>query len=653
MRVYTELMDKIFSNSTPDDFKAGISTAVEQALTEGSATFSYDGNTYVFSEANGNVAIEDKKHGEVTMAKVGNSDIKLEGVAPKSDSPTLKSVQERKPSGEDKPVETPGSTEPSAKSDDAKTVTDADKAGVGKNFSDEATLTFSEDEVETVIYSAQEAEALYERLQGTGDVEKAFSLYELSEQIKAYSQLAQAQGYDMSDIYEACSVYSDFADDVMDQYYSDLDINEFFSELDGDEVNEYFSGLDEVESQVLYSCLMDQEDTYTFSEVDDIINEVYSDLELEQPVSEVFSEMNEDEVNEFFSNLSDSESQVILDAIDNDLTFSEVNEQLDVINTPATEVFSEMTEDEADAIFSNMNDSEVNLVLAGIESDATFSEINEGLATLNTPLDEVFSDMTEDEANEFFSDFEDNAVDIVFSMLEDEEANFTYSDFLDVYEAVNTFSDNDLEVVQNNAEALKGAVDDMKQSKDEELAKKVKVLADANCEECEKAEGTEFESPAEAVKEECKKYSEEAAKVLDEKGVNPEDIDKQKIMEEIEQIKQEVAQAQDKAGHAEATAQEAKAAVEAPSDAPKGVESPKSAPEEKPTGDTTDATKPAPAKEVPEEKPTEKTYSTYFGYVEPNDSTTISNSNKEENRIFSEGAGLHESINPCLFTPIN
>lgn len=510
MRIVTELMDRVFSDSTPQEFKDLVMNGIEKAFSEGSCELVGEGYNLSFAEAEGNVAIEDKLHGnEITIAKPSGDEVKLEASA------TQPNVVVPKVEGVTKPVEAPGSTQPDVKDDIEPAIVDKDKAGKDKHFTDdseEVVLTFSESEIENVAFAATETHELYERLQGTQDLNLAMQLYSDSQDLAAYATLAKSFGYDTSDLIENCAIYSEYADEVLTKGFSDMDVNEYFSELSEDEINEYFSGLDEVQSQVLYSALIDQENNYTFSDVEDAINEVYSEIELSQSVQEAFSEFDEDDLNEYFSQFTDNE--------------------IDSINRVLDE-----------------------------NPNASFSDVNEALNELYTPMDQIFSDCTEEELKEFADQVGEDEAMIAFSMALDE--NYTYSDFLDAIEELHTFSEDDAATLVENTQELEKAAKAVTESPDDcELAKKVKVLADKTAEDAESAREAGYEELANEVQQKCQSFSEAAAEALDNAGVDPKSIDAEKVLEEVKEAKATAEHADDKAGAAVQKAAEAKGDAE-------------------------------------------------------------------------------------------
>lgn len=504
MKYVTEFMNKVFSDSTSDDYKEMIAGKIDEARQFGMAELDNGVDNLSFAEVNGDVAIEDKKNGnEVTLAKTtGEGDTKLVAAAP-STTATEKDVISPRIKGEDGEHLPEGESQDDVKVSIEPAITDPEKAGMKRSFSlvfsgfdspdqanefysmldndeneSEENLTFSDDELQNVAFAATQANNDCERLMGTQDLNLAYSLIDDAEQLKAYSVLAESYGHDLSDVYEAAQSYSDYAQEVINNVFSDTDVNDYFSNLDEDEANEFFSNLDDVTADVLYSALNDPEENYTFSDVDEIADQVYSELPLEESVNETFSDASEDEINELFSELTPSEMNVVESILD-----------------------------------ENPN--------------ATFSDLNEGLAEINTPLNEMFSD--EDEANEFFSDASDEEVELFSEMANDSDTVYTYSDYLDALDQYDqAYSDEKLETLANNATELDKAANDLKETKDPELAKKVKLLADETVKDAEEAsdEGHDTDD----VKKMCSAYSELAEDVIAYSG---EDYDPEEVAENV------------------------------------------------------------------------------------------------------------------------
>lgn len=507
MRIVTTLMDKVFSDSTPKSFGDELTAAIQKAMSEGQYSCEIDGAQYNFADCgDGSCVIEDKSNkNELTLAKENaKGETILTGVNPavKSDSPTLKDVVSPRTAGEDSKGNLPaGSTQSDIDVTVEKTagIVDAEKAGVGKalqsNFSlcihgfdteeeaneffseiqdmAENNICFSDDELEQIAFSATELKNDVERLMGTEDLQLAYSIAERAEELRAYSILAENAGHDTSDLIEACNEYSEYADDMIEGIFSDMDVNEYFSELTEDEINEYFSELDEVTADVLYSALTDEEENYTFSDVQDICDVIYSEIaeqdELSQSVQEAFSEFSEDEVNEYFSQ------------------FNEV---------------------EQDAIFSVLDEDE----------NATFSDLNDALAEVNVDLNEMFSDASEDEINEFCENFSEDELDVLQTMMSDEDTNYMYSDFMSYVLDNRTFSDDDLFIFAENMNQLYSAVEDMT-SEDTDLAGSILYFSQQMAEISDSM--TEQGHDMSDVNEKLISFSEKAAENLDKAGVDP------------------------------------------------------------------------------------------------------------------------------------
>lgn len=498
MYIQTDLMTKVFSGedkSFNDSFQASISEAVEN----GEAQLSFSDMNLNFAASDEGVVIEDTVSNEVTLATFSeNGEVELHAYSATQPDVTVPRAQgtdgKHLPNDSTVPVDT---SDPSKNEKDAITIeagiTDPDKAGVGKHFSvcfnnfesedearafadamleDDENMTFSDDELENVAFSCTELQQNVERLQGTGDLDLAYQVLDDASTLRAYSVLAENVGHDMNDVIESCDAFSEIAEDILMDGIANMDVNEYFSNLDEDEATEYFSNLDEVTADVLYSALQDEEN-YTFSEVEEMTDAVNAEIELAQP---------------------------------------------------AVELFSELDDEEADAFFSQFTDNELNYMNSAIEEDPniSFSELNEGLEELNMPLDEMFSDFTEDDFNDMFSEMDDDEVELFSDLISDEEDTFTYSDYLDCLEDLHTFSDDDAQAVASNATELSKAAADLEKTKDPELAKKVKLLADKTVEDAEKGEKGGCDTKD--VKEMCSRYSELAADILDANGIDPESV---------------------------------------------------------------------------------------------------------------------------------
>lgn len=481
MKIMTELMDKIFSDSTPEEFKEKVSEKIDEAKDKGTAELKTADDHLSFAEVDGDVVIEDKKNGnEVTVAKEdGTGETKLEPVVeatkkhsasqPDVVAPATKGVDGEKLTGTLKDAEVPRVEGVDGKSFSLvipgfSSVEEAQQAfsEIQESLSNE-TLSFSEDSLENVAFSINQLTQDFERLLGTANLNLAYSIVDEAEGLKAYSVLAEDYGHNLDDVYEAASYFSEQAQNMIYSTMEDASIQEVFSELEEDEIQSLFSELDEDQSDVLFSMLESGEN-YTFSDCDEAVAEVKAKKELDTPVTNVLK--TEEDVADAVKEMSDIEAEV----------------------------------------FFSMLEENPNL---------TFSEVNEAFEELNTPLQEMFSEMSEEEVNQYFSEMNEEEVAIFSEVVEDENA--TYSDYLERVAESRVFSDSDCEVLASNATELTRAYSDMVESGDPELAKKVKVLADATVEDAEKAE--ESGHDAEQVKKMCSQYSEDAAKILDKAGV--------------------------------------------------------------------------------------------------------------------------------------
>lgn len=496
MKFVTNLMDRISSDSTPNEFSDQVYDKVQEAFSNGNSDLSIEGEQYAFADCgDGNCVIEQKSNKEVTMAKSGDKgELNLTGVAPSS-TPTQKDVVSTvdKTSGSDGKTDdkglTPGSTEPSVDVTVEKTSGSNGKTDVKgfslcingfdtpedaqefySNLSDEldSNLSFSDDELDNISFSATELNKDYERLIGTQDLELAFSVKDTAEQLKAYSVLADAVGNDTKGLYNQCSIYSDYADDVINDIFSNMDVNEYFSNLNEDEINEYFSNLDEVTSNVLMSALQDPEDNYTFSEIDEITNEVYSELNEQEELSQSFSEL-----------------------------------------------VGDLSEEEQDQFFSQFNDEELNTIYSLIEENEniSFSEINDALSDISIPVTELFSESTDDEVDEFCNNFSDDELNILCEMINDPESNYMYSDFISLVNENREFSEDDLQILAENATQIFSAVDDMLADPTYELAEQIYDNSDQLYSDALNADNNGFD--VDSVIEAAKVFAEKAAEVMD------------------------------------------------------------------------------------------------------------------------------------------
>lgn len=508
MKFVTDLMDKISSDSTPKDFGNQIYDKVQESFSNGNSDLYVDGEQYAFADCgDGSCVIEQKGNKEVTVAKPGSKgELNLSGVAPSS-TPTQKDVAStiEKTSGsngktDDKGLN-PGSTENDVDVTIEKTSGSDGKTDV-KGFSlcingfdspedandfycdlddalnDDSNISFSDDELENIAFSATELNKDYERLMGTQDLDLAYELRDNAEQLKSYSVLADANGHDMNDLYDACCIYSDYADDIINNIFSDMDVNDYFSTLNQDEINEYFSNLDdEVVANVLMSALQDPNDNYTFSDIDDIANDVYSELYEQEELDQCFSDL-----------------------------------------------VSELDEDEQNSFFSQFNDVELNTISSVLEDNenASFSDINDALSEVSDSLNDLFSDASDDEVEDFCENFSDDELDTLQAMVDDSNENYTYSDFISYVNENRAFSEDDVDILAENANQIYSAVEDLMDNPSYDLAEQIYTVSDQlYSDACDASDqGHDVDSVIEA----AQLFSEKAAEAMD---AAPEDDKKE------------------------------------------------------------------------------------------------------------------------------
>lgn len=494
------LMQRVFSDSADGTFSNAIAEKINEARVNGTATYSDGVFDLAFAEVDGGVVIEDKINNQVTYsytAEDGSTKLEFD----QSFSATEPDVDAKRSKGEDgKGNETPDSTLPDVDSPITVGITDKDKAGQGKHFSltfngfeseeearefseyinelieaQDEVLTFSDDELAETVECMSDTEELLDKVARYGYVDDAEQLMEEAQSFYSYALMAEQYGHDTDAMQERCAVYADVANDALYNAEMSQSVSAVFSEMDEDDVSAFFSELDEEAANAIYSAIdyeSETGETITFSDLNEILAE---QNELNQDFTSIFSDMSEDEVVNFFSEIDPAASVVISDALysDETITFSELNKELSLLDQPLTAVFSDYSEDDMAEYMNAFSEGEQNLI--------------EG----------IFSDALENE-------------------------NITYSDYLLMLDQYQTqqmmFSDEDVAAVAENANQLEKASKDLEENpKDTELAKKVKVLADQTLEDAEKAE--EAGHDMEDVKKMCAQYSEAAAKCLDDNGV--------------------------------------------------------------------------------------------------------------------------------------
>lgn len=489
--IYSQLMANVYGDPE-SEFASIVASKIDEARTNGTASFSNSEFDLVFAEVDNDVVIEDKKNNEVTTATTdGDGNTKLECDQTRSQSATEPDVNSPRSKGEDgKGVEAPDSTLPDVDSPISVGITDPDKAGANKHYSlsfngfeseDDATdflnriYTFSDEELEDVAFSANDTEQLAAKVIAYSDIDDAIELFNQADYIRCYANMAEYAGHDVDELLDRCDYYSNVASQVIGEAEMNTSVTEYFSDMTEDEIAEFFSELDDDVADVLFSAIEAEEngEIVTFSDVNDVLME---NNELDQDITTLFSDMTDDEINEFFSNLTDAESIIIENAIESD----------DIV---------------------------------------TFSDVNNELALLNEPIDYIFSDYSESDIEEYLGMFSDGELDVIQSLFsESEEGQVTYSDYLTALDDYQTqqliFSDDEVHELAEDATELKNSAEELeKNPKDTELAKKVKALAEATLEASDLAEsvGHDVES-VKAMSEECYKA---AAEILDKTGELP------------------------------------------------------------------------------------------------------------------------------------
>lgn len=494
------LMLKIFSDTADGNFTKIISGKINEARINGIATYSDAEFDLVFADVDGDVVIEDKKNNEITEATVDpkTGEAKLEC---KAQSATEPDVVVPRVKGEDgNGVEAPNSTLPNVDSPITVGIVDSDKAGQGKHFSvvydgftseeearefsesiaelanmDDEVFTFSSEELAEVVSCMSDAEELLDKVVRYSYQDDANELSDVAQSLYSYALMAEQMGHDTDDMQERCLLYSDVADEATYNNEMSMSVTEVFSNMEEDEITEFFSTVDEDVADVIYSALeieANSDEVVTFSDVNEAVR---INDEMSQDITTMFSDCTEDDVVEFFSNIDQGAAVVISNILDSgeSVTFSEVNEELQLLDEPLTSVFSEYSEEDMTEYLAQFSEGELNLI------------------------EQIFSQAEEDET-------------------------YTYSDYLQELDQYQTqqlmFSDEELSEVVNNANELEKASKDLQKSpKDAELAKKVKLLADDTLQKAEVAE--EAGHNVDVVKKMCAQYSEQSAKILDDKGV--------------------------------------------------------------------------------------------------------------------------------------
>lgn len=500
----TELMNRIFSDGTPDQFKDGVANAIETALQFGDAVYSDFGEQLVFANTGDAVIIEDQLNfGEITEAfKDENGDTHLSSGS--SESATQPNVTVPRVSGANGKLLK--NTQPDVEDNVSNAITDSDLAGDGKNFSltidgfespeeaqqfysdifdleeenalyseildelEENSLTFSDDEVAGLSDMATKLYHDVERLQGNGDINLAFSILEDADTVRSYSVLAANEGHVTDDVIESCNAFSEYAVEAINEAVANSSVTETFSEMDEDSVNAYFSALDDVEASVVMDVIESGDYNTTFSDVEEIVDHVYSELELETPINVMYSE-DPEYVDALFSNMTDQEYDQIMSALDEDpnLTFSDANGILEDLYTPMNVLYSDMDEYDLQDAADNMTTAEFRLFSNCITAD-------------------------------------------------DVEDTLTFSEYLDAVEELRDFSDDDALTLADNATELFSAYDVMMETGDVYLAEELHHYSMATLEDAERAfsAGHEVEDVIEA----CLQFADAAEEVASDPVAN-------------------------------------------------------------------------------------------------------------------------------------
>ena len=475
MKHTTELMSKLYSNNTTDEYKSLINDKIMEAAQVGYSELCDSEDTLVFSAINGSddIAIEDRNYSEVTIANLVNDDsIKLNAVEDTIYSATQPDVEIPNEADQILPE---GATLSDLEDPDDLGIIDKNKAGKDNHFSmanyEVPVLTFSDDEINRVYSATDDAAITAERLAGTYDMQLAYSLGDQAEMLKAYSVLAAGCGIDMSDVYEAGAAYSDYADDMKTEILANTPITSYFSELDDLSQRRYFSNLDdEVAKDVIFSVLDEGDDTITFSDVDNMVSEIYEDALYsdddyedalysdddyedaifsdvddiyDAPIDAVFSSMDDYELADFCSNFSDEEVDLMFSMADDEdhaYTFSDVDDTMNYLYSTEVEGNTEALAD-ASADLATTQDPELAekvKALAEQNADQAAVAYSEGYFS-DTDLEnymnacQIYSDIADDVLMDaYYSDYDDEYADAYYSDYDDEYADAYYSDYDDL-----------------------------------------------------------------------------------------------------------------------------------------------------------------------------------------------------------------------------
>lgn len=246
--------------------------------------------------------------------------------------------------------------------------------------------------------------------------------------------------------------------------------------------------------------------------------------------------------------LSDFAQKVFsyVDELDETCSFSEYEEAFELIDA----LYSEIEEAKEAGVDTNELSKEAGKAEATVEAkaekageaqeaaaqeDAAQEETAEKVAEFSNRLFSAVSEFSQypdyELAQAIFSESNDlldyvQAYSDVIDFSDVEEYAVSFSEMAESYIlSQEMFSDEQAEDLANNTNELAAAGEEMKETGDPELAKKVKVLADSLEGEAEIAQEAGVEG-ADEVKAACRHYSEEADKVLEEAGESVEGDEK-------------------------------------------------------------------------------------------------------------------------------
>lgn len=434
----TWLMTRMFSDEVSPEEKEEVTKAIENARETGSDEIKDGDKHLIFAGAgDGKVAIEDQNTGEVTIADSdGNGNNILTNYDDEPDAAIEKDEDE---DGNESFSLTYGPFE------------SPEEAAAYDNSLQFGQYTFSDDEVASLEDKANELEGDYNKMLNNPSEDIADQVKSTAEYLKSYSIMAEVHGnHNMSDIIEMCQFYSDEADAVKDaiedQKVSETPVKDYLKVATPEEIED----LDDDTKEAMQKALDKEEETgetATFSDVAYFLNQ--TDSPYNESVSKYFSSLDNDELYDMMAQFSDQEAQIIQNAVD----------------------------------------------LENAGYNVTFSDLNDALYYANTAtITRLFSDeMTDEELADYEENSTPNQKDLRDKIMEAEAdgENVSYSDACRIL----FFSDEEMDEVENNADEVAKAAQDLKDHpEDEELAKKVKVLADATSEDLDVADAAGYDT---------------------------------------------------------------------------------------------------------------------------------------------------------------